>query len=143
MSKRSVGRMATLSLAVLALACSDQGPDEGAIVTFAFEGRAATMRVLVTNDATIAQAESRIATGEGAAIPIGPIVRGAGIDGRYPFHFLPDSLELTELAIELCDGAPMTTAEQVDDFIEGSTGDRSSPRATWCPWGAYPIEVER
>jgi hypothetical protein len=99
--------------------------------------------VLVTDPVTIAQAEARIANGTGPAFPIGPIVRGAGIDARYPFHFLPDSVRLAELAVEVCDGAPMKTPAEVDDFIEASTGNRSAPRAVWCPWSGFPMAVER
>jgi hypothetical protein len=130
---------------VLAGSCSSAGSEpgagDGAIVTFAFQGRTDTMLVLITDRVTIAQAETRVRTGRGAAIPIGPIVRGAGVDPRFPFHFLPDSVRLAEVAIELCDGRPMRTAAEVDDFFEGSTGHRDAPRATWCPWGAYPIAV--
>jgi hypothetical protein len=97
----------------------------------------------VTDPVTIAQAEARIATGTGPTFPIGPIARGAGTDARYPFHFLPDSVRLAELAVEACDGAPMKTAAEVDDFFEGSTGNRNAPRAVWCPWGGFPMAVER
>jgi hypothetical protein len=122
---------------------SEPGSGSGAIVTFAFQGATDTMLVLIEDPVTIARAEARARTGVGAAIPIGPIVRGAGVDPRFPFRFLPDSVRLTELAIELCDGRPMRTAEEVDDFFEGSTGNRGAPRATWCSWGAYPVAVRR
>lgn len=134
---------AALALTLLAGACSDSGPDTGAIITFGFEGRPETLRVQVTNPATIGQAEHWIATQTGPGFPIGTIVRGAGVDSRYPFHYVPESVTLTEAAIELCDGAPMTTPEAVDDFIEGATGDRNAPSATWCPWNAFPLSVER
>lgn len=135
--------LAALASLALALACSDSGPDQGAIITFGFEGRAETIRVHVTNPVTIGQAEQWLATQTGPKFPIGTIVRGAGVDSRYPFHYVPESVTLTELAIELCDGAPMTTPEAVDDFIEGSTGHRNAPSATWCPWNAFPLGVER
>lgn len=134
--------IATLGAALL-LACSDQGPEAGAVVTFGFDGRTETLRVLITDPATIAEAEEWIATGTGPSFPIGPIVRGAGVDARYPFHFVPDEVRLAELAVEVCDGAPMKTPEQVDDFFEGATGNRFADSATWCPWGAYPISIVR
>ena len=130
-------------LVLAACGGGDLGPDTGAVVTFGFGGRTETMRVLVTDPVTVAQAEARIATGTGPSFPIGPIVRGAGIDARYPFHYLPDSVRLAELAVEVCDGAPMKTPAEVDDFFEGSTGDRDASRAVWCPWGAFPIAVDR
>lgn len=119
------------------------GPSLGAVVTFTFSGRADTMNVLVLDAATIRQAEQRVATGSGPRLPIGPIARGAGIDSRFPFHYLPDSIRLADLAAEVCDAAPMRTGQEVDDFVEGSTGNRNSARATWCPWNASPVAVRR
>jgi len=140
---RAIGFLISLAGAGLLLACGDQGPEAGAVVTFGFDGRAETLRVLINDPVTVAQAEQRIATGAGPTFPIGPIVRGSGVDERYPFHFIPDSVRLAELAVEVCDGALMKTAEQVDDFFEGATGDRFAQSAVWCPWGAYPISVAR
>lgn len=131
-----------------AMACGDDTaaplqPRDGAIITFAFDQLPDTMRVHVRDAATIAEAERRVSTGVGARMPVGPIVRGAGVDARYPFHFLPDSVRLSDLATEVCDGRPMRTTTQVDEFFHLSTGNASAARATWCPWGAYPIAVQR
>ena len=144
--------LAALALATLAAAaltaCDDSttGPDGdapsgGAIVTFAFDGHPAdTLRVRVLDSATIAAARAYVATRSGAAIPIGPIRRGAGADARYPFHFVADSVRLAEMAMELCDGAPMRTAAQVDTFF--ALGGRATQQSTtYCPWSAYPIAV--
>lgn len=137
-----------LPLACLVLAgCGSRAAEPaaslGAVVTFAFSGRADTMNVLVLDAATIRQAEQRVATGSGPRLPVGPITRGAGIDSRFPFHYLPDSIRLADLAAEVCDASPMRTAQEVDDFVEGSTGNRNSPRAIWCPWNATPVAVRR
>lgn len=118
-------------------------PDGGAVITFTFSATNDTMDVLVLDEATIVKAENRVATGQGPRMPVGPIRRGAGIDPRFPFHFLPDSVRLMDLATEVCDGRPMRTPTEVNDFIELSTGNRQSPRAIWCPWGATPVAVRR
>lgn len=138
-----------LPLVLLAgVACGDDTaapaePRDGAIVTFAFDQLPDTLRVHVRDSATIAEAERRVATGTGSRMPVGPIVRGAGVDARYPFHYLPDSVRLLDLAMEICDGRPMRTPAQVTEFFLLSTGNANAPRATWCPWGAHPIAVER
>lgn len=118
-------------------------PEGGAIVTFAFSATDDTVDVLVLDSLTIARAEARVANGVGPAMPIGPIVRGAGIDPRYPFHYVPEEIRLADLATEVCDGRPMKTAAQVDEFFALSTGNPDAERATWCPWGATPIAVIR
>jgi hypothetical protein len=116
-------------------------PEGGAIVTFSFSASNDTLDVLVLDSATIEQARQRVETGAGPKMPVGPIVRGAGIDPRFPFHYVPTEIRFNDLAIEVCDGRPMRSAEEVDEFFELSTGDRNAAQATWCPWGATPIAV--
>ena len=132
---------------VAPLACSADsavGPATSAVITFAFDGHPAdTMRVLVSRQSTIAGAESYIAKHRGPRLLAGTIVRGSGVDARYPFQFIPESVELIDVAIEACDGAPMHTDAAVNDFFQGSLGNRNAPTATWCPWSSYPIQVQR
>ena len=136
-------------LLVAAIACADDPsapalPTEGAIVSFAFNGLPQdTMRVHMLHEPSIAQAEQYVATQQGSRMPVGPIVRGAGVDPRYPFHYVAAEVRMAQLAIELCDGRPMRTPQAVNQFIAGSTGNASAPQATWCPWGAYPVSVQR
>ena len=115
-----------------------------AIITVAFDGHPAdTMKVLVSREATIAAAESYVATHRGPRLLAGTIVRGAGVDSRYPFQFLPESVQIIDAAIEACDSAPMRTEAAVNDFFATSLGSRNAPTATWCPWSSYPIMVLR
>jgi hypothetical protein len=135
-----------LGLSSLVAACGDATspiPEGGAVVTFAFSATRDTLDVLVLDSTTIAQAERRVATGEGPRMPVGPIVRGAGLDRRYPFHYVPGEVRLADLAAEVCDGRPMRNPVDVDDFFELSTGNRAAHSAIWCPWGATPISVRR
>jgi hypothetical protein len=140
--------LAALTFTGLAAACDDSAtePEEdapagGAIVTFAFEGHPAdTLRVHVLDSATIAAARAYVATRSGPTIPVGPIRRGAGVDPRYPFHFVPDSVRLADMAMELCDGSPMRTAAAVDSLFAW-TGRAGQQSTTYCPWSAYPIAV--
>ena len=134
-----------LLCAILPAACdsSTEPGAEEAVVLFTFEGYPAdTMRVLMQHGPTIQEARRVIAGESDATIPIGPIVRGSGVDPRYPYHFLPDEVRLAGMTIELCDGAPMHTAAEVDEFFLGSTGDPNASQAYWCPWNARPIAIE-
>lgn len=146
MTPRSLTRLLfAAGVAVLSVvACDDPVaplPQGGAIVTFAFSATDDTLDVLVLDSATIEQARQYVETGEGPRMPIGPIVRGTGIDPRYPFHYKPADMRLNDLAMEVCDGRPMRTAEEVSEFFELATGNRNSAEATWCPWGARPVAV--
>lgn len=132
-----------LACALWPLACSDSITEpalDGAVVTFAFSGSTDVMDVHVRKASTIAAARAYVQNGSGPRFPIGPIARGAGADADYPFHFLPDEVELAEVAMELCDGRPMKTEAAVEQFFAG-TGRASEETTTYCPWGAYPVAV--
>jgi len=112
------------------------------MLTVVFDGHPSdTMVVLATEPATIAAAEAYVRTGTGPRLVTGQIVRGAGVDPRYPFHFVPESVRLADFAMEICDGAPMRTSKDLDDFFGWATGSPNSPTAPWCPWGSSPVGV--
>lgn len=141
-------RLALVALAVSA--CSSDslsdpiGDSHAAVLTVVFEPRPAdTLLVLVSDSATIAKAEAYVATHTGPRLVSGRIVKGSGWDTRYPFHFEPESVQLVDLGIEICDGAPMRSVQDVNSFFEWSTGSATSASATWCPWSSYPIAVQR
>jgi hypothetical protein len=144
-----VGRLVAITGAVVACAENGVAPDEqrddpgaGAIVSFAFRSNPQdTMLVEVRDTTTVRLARAYVTTGRGPHIPSGYIVRGAGVDPRYPFHFVPASVRLAEVTIELCDGAPMRTPQAVDAYMRGATGQAAPDSARWCPWSAYPVAV--
>ena len=134
---------AILAIALAFLSCDDtivEPRAPGAVVTFAFSGSADLMDVHVRKASTIAAARAYLQTQAGPKFPIGPIARGAGADPYYPFHFLPDQVDLAEVAMELCDGRPMKTEAAVEQFFAG-TGRANEQTTTYCPWGAYPVAV--
>lgn len=140
-----VAAAGVLALATL-LACDSDDvvglPDGAVEVVLAFDGFPQdTMRIAVSDTAAIRMAREYVNTGQGPKLPIGRIVRGAGIDGRYPFHYEPASVQFADLAMEVCDGAPMRTESAVLEFMRGATGELNPTSATWCPWSGYPIEV--
>lgn len=123
-------------------ACSVGPNATEAVVTMAWTSRPDSLRVLVRNAETIRAACTRATTGTGSAIMSGRIVRGAGVDPRVPFHYVPETVTLADLTIELCDSSLLRTTTAVDEFFLGSTGDVNSPSAPYCPWSAPPVKVE-
>lgn len=131
--------LASVALLMGAGPCSSNSGQH--VIVFAFRGFPQdTLRVAVTDTATVAAATRYVQSGAGARVPNGIIVHGKGVDARYPFHFLRETVQLTQLAMELCDGAPMHSRAEVDRFMSGAGG--SGGKARWCPWAAYPIRVE-
>ncbi|HEY9227740.1 MAG TPA: hypothetical protein VIP11_13880 [Gemmatimonadaceae bacterium] len=136
---------ALLPALALAAACSSTSEPSGplaAVMTVVFPSRPAdTLRVLITDEATIVAAQSFIEHHTGPSLVSGKIVKGAGTDTRYPFHFVPETVRLVDVATELCDGALMRTEAEVAQFFQGSTGNANSPDAQWCPWGSKPLSI--
>ena len=141
----SAAAAGVLVLAALVACDSDSvvGLPDGAVeVVLAFDGFPLdTMRIAISDTAAIRLAREYVNTRQGPKLPIGRIVRGAGIDARYPFRFEPASVQFADVAMEVCDGAPMHTDSAVVEFMRGATGETNPTSATWCPWAAYPIAV--
>ena len=117
-------------------------PDGAVEVVLAFDGYPQdTLRIAITDTSAIRMAREFVNTRQGPKLPIGQIVRGSGIDRRYPYRYEPASVRFADFAIEVCDGAPMRTDSAVVEFMRGATGEANPTSATWCPWGAYPIAV--
>jgi hypothetical protein len=138
--------LALFSALALGACSSSVGEPDGAnaaIVTVAFEGLADTLDIVVTDAATIAAAEAYVHAHSGSRMIAGRIERGAGVDSRYPFHFVPETVRIVDVAIEVCDGAPMRTAAAVDSFFVWSTGNVNAASTQYCPWSSYPIAVQR
>lgn len=139
-------------LSAAGLACGDavqpeppplclEGVVDEAIVTIAWTSRPDTMDVLVRGSNAVRRACDFIAGRNSANIPSGRIVVGsAPSDPRVPFHYIPESVQFVEAAIELCDSALLRTDEAVVAFFQGTSSDLNDS-APYCPWGARPVYV--
>jgi len=146
--ERSISAAAAAAvLAMLTLVACDSDnatglPDGAVEVVLAFDGFPEdTMRIAITDTSAIRMARDFVSTRQGAKLPIGRIVRGSGIDHRYPYRYEPASVRFADFAMEVCDGAPMRTDSAVVEFMRGASGETNPTSATWCPWAAYPIAV--
>jgi hypothetical protein len=107
----------------------------GVLATFEVTGE--RFKVWVTNPDTIQQLLGLQAGTSSASIPNGRILRGPGETNHnapYSWHLDPQDIEMAEMTMELCDGAPSYVEEQVDEFVE--TVQR------YCPWSAQLVELQ-
>ena len=143
MSAAAAGGVLALLTVVACNSDDATGLPDGAVeVVLAFDGYPQdTLRIAITDTSAIRMAREFVNTRQGPKLPIGQIVRGSGIDRRYPYRYEPASVRFADFAIEVCDGAPMRTDSAVVEFMRGATGEANPTSATWCPWGAYPIAV--
>lgn len=62
----------------------------------------------------------RIATGNG------------GLNAPWSWHFVPDTVRMVDISIELCDGSPSYVESHRADYLLSG----------YCPWGARVVAVE-
>lgn len=68
--------------------------------------------------------------GENHMFPIGPLRPGdGGFNAPWSWHFDPEAVRFTEVAIELCDGTPSYVEAHLQDF------------GTYCPWSARVVAL--
>lgn len=89
--------------------------------------------MLVTDEATIQLAIENF-QGKNHNFPIGKIASGdGGYNQPWNWHYQPDTVRMTEVAIEVCDGAPSyVNAHPTDYFAAG-----------YCPWSGKIIKIGR
>jgi hypothetical protein len=77
-----------------------------------------------------ARAELRKPVHERNRFISGAIERGSGGHNLvWRWHFVPDGWQLTEAAIELCDGNAVLVDQAVDYWVDVV--------GSFCPWGSY------
>ena len=132
-------RWAVVSLAaVVAAACSS---DEDTLFAppmedarFVVQVVNETFTIKVTNPSAYADLEARRKSGQIGVIS-GRIVRGdGGFNTGYSWHLDPATVEVVDLAIEVCDGRPSDLEEDLDYWADTVKN--------YCPWGAKVVSVQ-
>ncbi|HSL69378.1 MAG TPA: hypothetical protein VK864_04010, partial [Longimicrobiales bacterium] len=93
-----------------------------------------TFTIKVTNPNAYADLEARRKSGQIGVIS-GRIVRGdGGFNTGYSWHLDPATVEVVDLAIEVCDGRPSDLEEDLDYWVDTVKN--------YCPWGAKVVSVQ-
>jgi len=111
-----------------ALACgSDGGPPSEFLVAVGEE-----TFVMRTTRPEVARLAHERFLGRNGRFPIGPLLPGdGGFNAPWSWRLDPDRVEMTEAAIEVCDGTPSyVEAHRADFEVVG-----------YCPWGATVVAV--
>jgi hypothetical protein len=137
MSSASAVTGSTLALAAAllsGLACKDSNPAEPSDALFEILASAAsgeTFRIQVSDPSQIAALESLLGQGN-RKIVSGALRRGnGGFNTPWSWHMAPDSIEVADVTIELCDGRPSDVESALDYWID--TVGR------FCPWGTEVV----
>ena len=67
--------------------------------------------------------------------PIGRIARGnGGFNQPWNWHLVPDTVEMTAAAIEVCDGRPSYVETHLNDYLNAGS---------YCPWAGKIVKIGR
>jgi hypothetical protein len=129
-----------VGIALFAVACGDsptQPPPElegGVLATFT--DQTDTFHVWTDRSATIEQLMALDRGEASASIPNGRLRRGPGpADHNAPWswHLAPQTVEMVEVAMEVCDGAPSFVESELDYWMENV--------GRYCPWNAQLVQL--
>ena len=109
--------------------CDDTLDPDEATYTIEVEGERFHVRV---NDAQVAaRLEDRMRTGTIGVI-LGRVATGNdGYNEPWSWHLVPNTIEVPDLAIELCDGTPSMVEADLNQWI--------AQVRNYCPWGAKVV----
>jgi hypothetical protein len=115
----------TLALPGLLLMAACSGSDPSPSVSEFLVTVGSESFVLRASDPETARRAMGNLRGENQMFPIGPLRPGdGGFNAPWSWHFDPEAVRFTELAIELCDGTPSYVEAHLADF------------PSYCPWSA-------
>ncbi len=124
------------SLVILLLGCSSENPalnvpPDGQY--FTVQAGNDTFVMFVTDEASIRLATENFQR-KNKMFPSGRIETGhGGYNWPWNWHFIPQSVRMVEVSIEVCDGAPSYVEKHVNDFVA----------VGYCPWNARVIKIGR
>ena len=127
--RRWLERAFVAGVLVFAGACDSEDPlypDHYPV--FEIEQAGERFRVEVADEDVAATLDALRVSGEPASVLMGELVAGdGGFNGPYGWHLDPETVEVVDMAIELCDGKPSFVEEDLEYWLE--TVER------YCPWG--------
>jgi hypothetical protein len=125
---RTLRFLVGIPILLAAAACGD-GTTQVRIEVSVFQVRAAhgeEFTIRIADRETIRRAREALA-GRLDAHPSGPILPGdGGFNAPWSWHFDPARVRMSELDMEICDGAPSDVEGHKDEYL----------RIGYCPWGA-------
>lgn len=117
--------------AIALLGCDEDAVQPGESVLFTIEVSGETFQARVFDQDVIDDLDARLGAGTEGVI-IGNLTSGdGGFNAPWSWHWEPSTVEVADLAIEVCDGRPSMVEDDLPYWID-TVG-------AFCPWGATVI----
>lgn len=126
--------LAALSLGLLGstAGCGDDGTNIEFPVRYTVEVSGEEFVIEVVTAAQVEALDARLASGEAGVIN-GELAAGdGGYNQPWSWRLVPGTIQVPDMAIEVCDGRPSMVEEDLEYWLE--TVER------FCPWGAKVTE---
>lgn len=125
------GTWAVAMAAVVLVGCDEDPVQPEGVVTFTIEVSGETFLARVSDQQVIDDLDARLASATEGVV-IGSLGLGnGGFNTPWGWHWEPGTVEVADVAIELCDGRPSMVEDDLTYWIE-SVG-------AFCPWGATVV----
>lgn len=127
-----------LAVSVIIFGCDSSGGspgDDTRYFRFVHTSDSSTYVAATTDSAALAQVEAQLQKPfeQRTKFISGPIAHGdGGHNDGYPWHFVEGEWQLTQVAVEVCDGHPTYVSQNVDYFVEEV--------GRYCPWSSRVLE---
>ncbi len=126
---------AAIGAACACVACRSSAAPPAAAV-FVVDVLGEQFRVLVRDEAHLAQARRILSGAEAQKVVAGRLAAGNGsFNTGWSWHLLPETVDFTMGTIELCDGRP--------SFVESALDYWLNTVKTFCPWQGRLVTEER
>lgn len=122
---------AVVAGALLTSGCGDGATPPAGSALFEVRVQADAFMVRAEDDAAIAGLEARLEAGQEGVV-LGALAAGdGGFNDPWSWHLVPGSIEVPDVAIELCDGTPSMVESDLEYWLD-TVG-------TFCPWSARVV----
>jgi len=123
--------LGTCSVIAIGACTESAAPDDGAL--FRVDVGSESFTISILDEALAVEADRRIQEDDGAALVVGTLARGdGGFNMPWSWHIVPNTVQISEAAAEVCDGAPSMVEADLDYWVDTVK--------QFCPWSGRLVE---
>ena len=123
--------LGTCSLVAIGACTGPAAPDDVAL--FRVDVGSESFTISILDEAVASEADRRIQEDEGVALVVGKLARSdGGFNMPWNWHILPNTVQISDNAAEVCDGMPSMVEADLDYWVDTVK--------QFCPWTGRLVE---